>query len=1003
MPYFTEKSLVEDYLMNKLVEKGWTFKAAEDLERDNYEEPLLIPELIRCLNKLNAEKGIGPEEVNQVINELKLKSTGPEAAKQLLNYLKNGVPIKFEKDRLLKYVRLFDYNQLENNKFVVTRQPHHVSGDNKIINDIILYVNGIPLVNIECKNPASFSENWYSAYKQIKEYEREVPELYKYVQIGVAAEQTAQYFPIVPWQEDVRHYEWKGEDKDPLNALMEMLQPATLLKIIRDYLFYRVEFGSFTKVLPRYMQYRSVEKICQRVLDHVGNKSEKNRGLIWHWQGSGKTLEMIYAANKLYLAREMENPTIFIIVDREDLEEQLGTEFTALDITQPERIYSIDALRKVLKHDEGKGKKGIFITLIHKFRPEELTELQKELEASPDLTILKRKNVVGFVDEGHRSQYGTLAAQMRAILKNASFFAFTGTPISKPEYGRDTYESFSYLPEEKYLDRYFITEAIDDGNTVKIAYKPRLDEDLNLKKDLLDTFLEVEYEEIPEEARGTVEEKVKRKLNAVNVYLENKERIRRVAEDIAKDFKANVDGKFKAMVVAVSRKACVEYKRQLDALLPPEYSEVVMTFNREDPKDIQDYLNDLRKRYAGKEIEDIRKDVVDKFKEEDYPKILIVTDMLLTGFDAPILQTMYLDKPLKEHRLLQAIARTNRPYKDLKEAGLIIDYVGILKDVVKAFEMYSKEDVKGVLVNFDELRANFTRLIQETLSMFEGVPKDRYDHETMQAILHMLTSKEENSKKFEGNYKQLRRIFELLGPDEVKLKLFSKYKWISAVYTYYSIYVLRKKPEDYRYVSQYFEKTLKYVYKSTEVEQLEKDLPIIEFDSNYLRNLEAKVKGRKEKAANIVFTLNKFILTDKGRTPISGSLSERVERIIKMWKAKSEDDKLIYEEGIKAIEEYEKLKARQRSLGFNDFEYSELLILEDKFGKDEEIVSDIQKLSSKIKPMMFRGWSTQPSVSKDVEKEIRRFLRRIYSRKGLDLGDIDEIHKKILESAKQNG
>jgi len=287
--------------------------------------------------------------------------------------------------------------------------------------------------------------------------------------------------------------------------------------------------------------------------------------------------------------------------------------------------------------------------------------------------------------------------------------------------------------------------------------------------------------------------------------------------------------------------------------------------------------------------------------------------------------------------------------------------------------------------------------------MFEGVPKDRYDHETMQAILHMLTSKEENSKKFEGNYKQLRRIFELLGPDEVKLKLFSKYKWISAVYTYYSIYVLRKKPEDYRYVSQYFEKTLKYVYKSTEVEQLEKDLPIIEFDSNYLRNLEAKVKGRKEKAANIVFTLNKFILTDKGRTPISGSLSERVERIIKMWKAKSEDDKLIYEEGIKAIEEYEKLKARQRSLGFNDFEYSELLILEDKFGKDEEIVSDIQKLSSKIKPMMFRGWSTQPSVSKDVEKEIRRFLRRIYSRKGLDLGDIDEIHKKILESAKQNG
>ena len=284
-----------------------------------------------------------------------------------------------------------------------------------------------------------------------------------------------------------------------------MLIPETLLNIIRNYLFIRIERGATTKVITRYMQYRAAEQISSRVLNNIEGKDPKNKGLIWHWQGSGKTLTMIFAANKLYRHPELQNPTVFFVVDREELETQLSDEFNALDITKPEVIDSIHALRKIIQHDEYRGKRGIFITLIHKFRPEELSELQKELDTLSKTreTIQTRKNVILFIDEAHRTQYGTLAAQMNEILKNAEAYAFTGTPVAKQ--GHDTYGQFSYPPEEKYLDKYFMTDSIEDGFTLKIAYQPRLENEkgIHLKKDMLETFLEVNLEEIPENLAGS--------------------------------------------------------------------------------------------------------------------------------------------------------------------------------------------------------------------------------------------------------------------------------------------------------------------------------------------------------------------------------------------------------------------------------------------------------------------------------------------------------------------
>jgi type I restriction enzyme R subunit len=1000
---FTEKKLVEDYFLGKLQEKGWKFIPADDLERDSYEEVLLIPNLVRALQRINKKSEMGNEEINKVINELKLTVTGHEGAKRILNYYKFGVPVKFEKEKVVKFVQLFDFEEIENNEFIVTRQVYY-QGRDRIRTDIILYINGISLVDIECKNPTNISESWFNAYKQIKDYERTVPELYKYIQVGVAAESQARYFPIVPWQEEVRTHEWREEEKDSIDSTMQMLSRDSLLDLIKNFLFFRVEFGNATKVIARYMQYRAANKIVSRVEESIGSGlttiQQKTKGLIWHWQGSGKTLTMIFAANKLYYMKELENPTVFFIVDRIELEDQLYKEFYSLDLVEPEIIGNVWELKEFLKFDDYRGKRGVFIILIHKFRPEELKEVYGEIEkiSKRKETIMNRRNVVAFVDEGHRTQYGLLAAQMKAMLKSAFFFALTGTPISKK--GRDTYLEFSYPPEEAYLDRYFITDSIKDGFTVKIVYQPRLEKEVHLKRDLLEAFLETEFEELPEEIKEGVEERVKKKLNAIKVVLENPIRIKTIAEDIAKHFKENIDGKFKAMVVAGSRNACEVYKRELDRYLPKEYSEIEMTYTKRDKPQILQYAAEKKVRYGGRDIDDIRKDEIEKFKEEEFPKILIVTDMLLTGFDAPILQVMYLDKLLREHRLLQAVARTNRPFKDLKEAGIVIDYVGILKEFKKAFEMYSEEDIKGALFSYASVKEDFVVLIREILEILKEVPRD-YERDTLLKAIEVLTSDEEKEEEFGEKYRNLRKTFELLGPDEIKLEYFEDYKWISAIYTFYMKMVIQK-PAYEGYVQKYYDKTIRFIHKATEIEKLERELPIVAFDSDYLKALEEKLKNRKEKAANILFTLNRLVLVDRHRNPVYESLLEKVERLLELWREKTKDYEKIYTEGVKAIKEIDQLFSRQKSLNFSDLEYALLLEIEKKV-KGDGFEKVVKELSKSLEKHMFFGWINQITIKKEVEREIRKFVRSMKGKYDFSLDEMNDLHEKLLESVKNYG
>ncbi len=762
----SEKRLVEDYITKCLTRvKNWDLIAADKLKRDDSREPLLISYLIDAIKRINRNVELTEGDINRVLSELILAPANMGGAKTVLRCLKQGVPVKLEKGRTVKYIQLIDYSNPENNEFIASRQVAFL-GAGEIKTDIVLFVNGIPLVLIECKSPVKPHSTLEDAYRQVKRYEYMVPELFKYVQFSIAAEWNASYFPNTTEGRDTPREKWRVEGiEDELDAIIEMLDKKVLLDLVRYFIFVREVSGEHTRVMARWMQYQAANKIVERIVKNLKGEDIRNSGLIWHWLGSGKTLTMIFAANKIWTQNILENPTIFFIADRIELEEQLRNEYEALETTLPEleRIESVKHLLEILKL----GKRGVFLTLIHKFRPEEIIQLVEELErlgsTEEEETILTRKNIVTFIDEGHRTQYGLLAAAMRCALRNAFFFAFTGTPIAKGR--KDTYAYFAYPEQGEYhLHRYFILESQKDGHTIPITFTTHLLDKVGLKynsetmeeyqtflnsetfEDIEDRFDTSAYKhiidflvergvlkEVPEEYRPEVREGIKNRITKIKIFMEKIDRIQTIAQDIAQHFTENIDGKFKAMVVTASRIACVRYKKAIDQALknlsilnPEQYTEVVMTYSQNDPDEILEYERKLKDRFGrSKETSEINKEIITKFKGEEYPKIVIVTDMLITGFDHPQLQTIYLDKPLKAHMLLQTVARVNRPAPE-KETGLIVDYVGVLEDYEKALAFYEKEDFATISQSFYDIEKtleDFEKLLKET---GELVQLDKY-------------------------------------------------------------------------------------------------------------------------------------------------------------------------------------------------------------------------------------------------------------------------------------
>ncbi len=1000
-----EETLVEYPIIEKLKSIGWEY----DENLKSPDTPILVDTLRRKIKEINDDVELTENDIKTVINELQNLPITQSKKRNILRFYKFGIPIKTEKEKILKNIKLFDFKNPERNDFTFTNQ-FEFYGKEKIRLDIILFVNGIPLVNIECKNPYTNKSDYLSAYKQIKRYERTAEELYKYIQIGIAFAEKVKYFPIVPNVENVKLETWKAENLSDEEAIFTMLYPETLLDIIANFILIREFRGEMTKVITRYMQYRAVNKIFQRVMDNLNGKTNKNKGLIWHWQGSGKTLSMIFAARKIYY--ELGNPTIFFIVDRQDLERQLDEELKSLDLGfEHEKIDSISKLVDVLTHDGGKGKRGVFLTLIHKFNLEKLF-LERVGEIS------KRKDIICFLDEVHRSQYGLLASKLKNVLKNAFFFGFTGTPISIQE--RDTFREFGYISEdEPFLDKYFMDQAEKDEFIVPIIYelrkeKVKLEGEPKLEK-LLKEYLEetmktnLDIEDLTEEEKEELGEAVKRKINEITVILENPNNIKLICQDIANHYKQNFDGKFKGLIVTASRKACVRFKKMIDHYLPPEYSEVVMTFDKDD-EEINEYARELTGKYKIKDLEEITKTIIENYKKKEYPKLLIVTDMLITGFDEPKLGVLYLFKPLKDHRLLQTISRVNRPYKE-KHAGLVVDYAGIFKYIEKALSIYRDEDIETIkesIVDKNKEWEKLKELLKELLKMF-GNLVGRFDKESLEKAFRIVIN---NQDEFSSLYRELRRTFEFLGSDPRIVEVEEQYKWLSLLYDRYK--KLLRPDVDEREIEQYLTKTLEIIQnlvlpigikppkvREFDLQELTQNSRVISLDYDYIKDIRSLESiSESEKYIGIVNTL-KYISATKSKNPVYKIVAERVKRIIERWEEGEEILNLRgeIEETLRYIEEKEKEREESK---LNDLEFGVKLVILEKVGKtkiniqEHEAEAIAKELFSKIKDKLYRNWQHNSNLYREISREVGDFLVKLKPKYQIPYEEFKELRDSIL-------
>jgi len=998
MPEKTERKLIEDYVAEKLQSLGWKFVKQTSLDRQTIREPLLIENLKRSIIRINNNLGISEEEIKKVSDEVNLLTSGQEGVKDFLYFLKYGIRIKFEKERVVKTINLFDYENIKNNEFLFSRQVYF-RGKDLIIPDIILFVNGIPLVNIECKSPTSLRTGWKEGYDQVKQYENLVPEVYKYIQIGISFAERVRYFPIVSWQENVSTYLWRRGELPEDEAIFEILEPPILLDILRNFLFIREEYSEVKKVITRYMQYRAANKIYQRVIYNLEGKTEKNKGLIWHWQGSGKTLTMIFSAHKLFFEGRLEKPPIFFVVDRRDLEEQMNAELSSLKLNFSfEKIENIKQLKEIFSYDKYRGKRGVFLTLIHKFSPDEKfvpEEFFEEIGLNRQEIISERKNIICFLDEVHRSQYGLLAAQMKKVLKNAFFFGFTGTPIAEDE--RNTYLEFGYpLKEEGYLDRYFIEESQKDGFTLPLVYISKVNE---IKEQIDENNVRFFLEKASVEDLGDIEQEVKRsarkKLNQITVFLENENRIDEISRDISEHFKENLDERFKAMVVCGSRKACVFYKKYLDKYLPKEYSEVVMTFGINDKYQVKSFYKEWKERYSIYPDDEHRvKKIVESFKEKDLPKILIVTDMLITGFDAPILQVMYLDKLLKKHKLLQAIARTNRPYNEVKLVGIIIDYVGILKKINFALRQYYKENIEIIVEDFLILLELFKKMLQELEKIFTDV-KFEIKREYLIKAINILRD-EENERKFLEKYLAARKLFETLGSYQEKIQYLEKFKWFTAVYNYRRR-LIEGEPEK-ELIEKYFRKTLEIIHKETEIQRIEKLLPKISLNADYLLKIKESALTTEEKAVNILFALEKLVLVHQSRNPIYKTIMEQLKELIRRWKEREIEFQELFKEENKLLSFIEEKEKERKDLNFSPFEFGIFTILNKRL-RDKDInklKEFVMAIIENIKEDLIENWIENPTLRQNIERKLRSFALLIKKSYELTYNDFDSFHKELV-------
>lgn len=775
---FNELNSVENYIIKQLTGVNlntsqaaedntlyggfWQYKSPKELDR-SVNEVLIEQDLKTALIKLNPEITANPDLADEVIYKLRailisVHQVGlVRANEEFFKWLQGDKTMPFGENNRHVPIRLIDFEELKNNSFIATTQFRIHHRETKIP-DIVLFVNGIPVVIGEAKTPIRKAISWLDGAHEVHDiYENAVSQLFVPNILSFSTEGKELYYgairtPLEFWAP------WRLEnDEDAIakrlglgevgKELSDLLHPERLLDILQNFsLFTTNKKKQRIKVIPRFQQYEGANKIVERV-----KEGKIKKGLIWHFQGSGKSLLMVFAAQKLRREKDLKSPTVIVLVDRTDLDTQITRTFNAADISNVETTDNIKQLQKLLENDTRK----IIISMIFKFR-----------DARPNMNT--RDNIIVLVDEAHRTQEGDLGRQMRAALPNAFLFGLTGTPVNKAD--KNTFWAFGAEEDNGgYMSRYTFHDSIRDNATLPLHFEPRL-VDVHVDKDTIDKA----FEEFKESAALTDEEAdaLNKKSAKMSAFLKSPERVAKIVEDIAIHFKDKVAPHgFKAMVVTPDRYACVQYKEELDKYFPEEASKVVISTSANDELEFKQKwgVDKSQQEKIVEEFNDAQSDL----------QFIIVTAKLLTGFDAPILQTMYLDKSIKDHTLLQAICRTNRLFPN-KSFGRIVDYFGVFDDAAKALQ-FDEESIKTVITNLTELRDKLPEAMKEALSHFKGVDRTIDGFEGLEAAQNAIGN---NDKKdaFAKDYKFLSKIWESLSPDPMLNEHQADYKWLSQVF-----------------------------------------------------------------------------------------------------------------------------------------------------------------------------------------------------------------------------
>jgi type I restriction enzyme, R subunit len=960
---FNEDSTIEQLIIKTAQLNGWKYIEAVMLPRA-FSDIIVERYLVDALIRLNPEIATLPERADEVMYKLRaiLLSCENEGLvrtnERFMEWLRGEKTMPFGKDGDHTQVKLIDYDVLENNQYIITNQWVYprIEGGRRF--DITLLINGIPVVIGETKTPVRPSVTWVDGALDINSYEKSIPQMFVPNVFNFATEGKCYRYGSIkmpinlwgPWY--TGEYKSEGTLADVKQSIATMLKPNTVLEFLRNFtMFANDKKFRRIKIIARYQQFEGANMIVERVVTGY-----PKRGLVWHFQGSGKSLLMVFAAQKLRMHKRLKNPTVIIVVDRIDLNTQITATFNASEIPNMIGADSREDLRKYLHQDLRK----IIITTIHKF-------------GEADGLLNDSSNIIVMVDEAHRTQEGDLGRQMRKALPNAFMFGLTGTPINKAD--KNTFWAFGADEDVSgYMSRYTFQDSIRDKATLPLHFEA-VDVKLHINREAIDeAFLEM-TDQLSEEDK----DELTKKAAKMAVLIKSPDRVRAICEHIARHYKEKVrPNGFKAQVVTLDRECCVLYKAVLDELIGPEHSAIVMhTSGGKTDKFAKWKLN-----------KDEEEKILDRFRDPADPlELLIVTSKLLTGFDAPILQTMYLDKPMKDHNLLQAICRTNRLYEN-KTHGLIVDYLGIFDDVTEALD-FDEKAVQKVVTNIDGIKAEFPIWMAKCIGYFPNNDRTKSDFEAlMEAQERLVDVKVKDA--FASDFSVLHKAWEALSPDPILTEYLLDYKWLSQVY------------ESVKPVSgigallwhSFGAKTIELVHQNVTIEDVRDDIDTLVLDADILQEfLDTNDPKKKSREVEIKLIAR---LRKHSKNPKFTALGERLDKLrekheqglinsIEFLKSLLElaKDVVKAEQAIEPQDEQDKAKAALTDL-FSVVRSEKTPVIVEK------IVNDIDEI---VRSVRFPGWQNTTEGVRTVKQSLLKTIRIKY--KILDQEVYDKAYSYI--------